>query len=234
MEIKVFGVSGSPIVGGNVETSLSTSLKSIERHDVTIESASLARYSIEDCRHCNFCLRKQTEGRYCALNDDGQLLFEKVEAADILVLSTPVYFMRTSARMAAFIDRLRLFIFGNMTKQKLRNKVGVSLVVGFVRHGGMETTHMTQLLTFGMLEMITATSHDSISPLGGSVLSSEHGMGRFDPGVRLVTENDKAGLESCRVTMERALELATIIKRGTACNASLSRNRLNEVCSGQA
>ncbi len=214
------GVSGSPVVDGNVELFLSTSLKSIERPGVTIETASLAKYSIEECRHCHYCWRTQTEGRYCALGDDGQLLFEKVEAADILVLATPVYFMRTSARMAAFVDRLRLFIFGNITKKRLRNKVGVSLVVGWIRHAGIETAHLTQLLTFGILEMVAATSHDSISPLGGSAVSSEHGMGRFDPGVRLGTENDKSGLESGRMAMERALELATIIKRGTACDAN--------------
>ena len=121
MGIRVFGVSGSPVCDGNVDSYLSNTLKSIEGPGVTIETASLAKYSIEDCRHCNFCWRKQSEGRYCALNDDGQLLFEKVEAADILVLATPVYFMRTSARMAAFIDRLRVFIFGNITKKRLRN-----------------------------------------------------------------------------------------------------------------
>ena len=35
------------------------------------------------------------------------------ETADILVLASPVYFMRTSARMAAMIDRFRVFVFGN-------------------------------------------------------------------------------------------------------------------------
>ncbi len=220
MEIRVFGVSGSPVADGNVETFLSTTLKSIEGPGVTVESASLANYAIEDCRHCNFCWRKQTAGKYCALKDDGQLLFEKVETADILVLSTPVYFMRTSARMSAFVDRLRVFIFGNVTKKRLRNKVGASLVVGWMRHAGIETAHLNHLLAFGILEMVAATVHDSISPLGGSAVSSEHGMGRFDPRVRRGTENDKSGLESGRMTMERALELATIIKKGSACGAT--------------
>jgi multimeric flavodoxin WrbA len=223
MEVRVFGVSGSPVDDGNVETFLSMSLNSIERPGVTIETASLSRYTIEDCRHCNYCWRKQTKERYCALDDDGQILFEKAESADILVLATPVYFMRSSARMASFIDRLRLFIFGNITKKKLRNKVGVSLVVGWMRHAGMETTHLNHLLAFGILEMIAATSHDSISPLGGSALSSEHGMGRFDSAVRLGTKFDKSGLESGRMAMERALELATILKRGMECDANAVR-----------
>lgn len=214
MNIKIFGVSGSPVADGNVDTFLSMTIKSIDRPGVAIETASLSGFKVEDCRHCNFCRHNQKNGRYCAIDDDGQALFEKAEAADILVLASPVNMMRTSARMAAFIDRFRLFLFGNMTKGKLRNKVGVSLAVSWARNAGLETTHLSHHFAFGILEMIAATSHHSISPLGGSAVSSMHGMGRFDPNVRLGVENDKCGLDSGRAVMERALELTMIIKRG--------------------
>jgi multimeric flavodoxin WrbA len=187
---------------------------------VTVETASLAKLRVEDCRHCNFCWRKQTAGRYCVLDDDAQPLFEKAEAADVLVLASPVYVMRTSARMAAFIDRLRLFIFGSLTRNRLRNKVGVSLVVGWMRHAGVETTHLSHLLSFGILEMVPAICHESISPLGGSALSSENGWGRFDAAVRRGSQNDEHGLESARLSLERGIELATIIKRGTVAGAA--------------
>lgn len=215
MRMNIFGVSGSPVSGGNVETFLSMTLKSFERPGVAIETASLSECRVEDCTHCNFCRHGQKDGRYCAIDDDGQALFEKAESADILVLASPVTMMRASARMAAFLDRLRLFLFGNMTKGRLQNKVGVSLAVSWARNAGLETTHLSHLFAFGILEMIAVTSHHSISPLGGSAVSSMHGTGRFDPKVRLGVENDPWGLDSGRAVMERALELATIIKRGT-------------------
>jgi len=124
MEIKVLGISGSPIKDGNVETFLSKILESVSsKPGVSTEMASLAKLDIRDCQHCNYCIRNQTKRKYCSIKDDAQPLLEKVESSDILVLATPVYFMRTSGRMAAFIDRLRMFMFGNLTKGRLRSKL---------------------------------------------------------------------------------------------------------------
>jgi len=53
-------------------------------------------------------LTRQTPGTYCSIKDDAQAAFEKAEAADVILLANPVYFMRSSARMAALIDRFRV------------------------------------------------------------------------------------------------------------------------------
>lgn len=215
MEVKVLGVSGSPISGGNVETFLARILESISsRPGVSTEMVSLAKLTIKDCQHCNYCNRNQTGGKYCAIEDGAQPLFEKVESSDVLVLATPVYFMRTSARMAAFIDRLRLFIFGNLTKGRLTNKIGVSAAVSWARHGGVETTHLSHIMTFLTLEMIPVSSHDSVSLLGAAAVASPKGSGKFDPP-RMGIEKDEVGLQSLRPIMNRALELAAIVKKGS-------------------
>jgi hypothetical protein len=98
--------------------------------------------------------------------------------------------------MAAFIDRLRMFMFGNLTKWRLRNKIGISAAVSWLRHGGM----------------IPISAHNSVSFLGASAVSSENGSGEFDPDIRIGIEKDKIGLQSIRAIMNRALELAAIIK----------------------
>ncbi len=215
MGIRIFGVSGSPVAGGNVDTFLSRALDSAAGPGVEIRKASLATLRVDDCRHCNFCWRKQKQGKYCVIEDDGQALFEEAEAADILVLASPVYVMRSSGRLAAFVDRLRLFIFGNLTQGRLRNRVGVSLAVGWMRHAGVETTHLEHLMAFGIFEMIPATCHGTISPLGGSAVSSRHGAGAFDPKVRRGIEHDECGLASAGIVMKRALDLAEIVALGT-------------------
>ena len=154
MKYKILGISGSPVKKGNVESFLQKMMDSIPDKNFSSEMASLAQVQIKECTHCNFCLSKQKPGRYCSLNDDAQVVFEKIEAADIIIFASPVYFMRTSAKMAAFIDRLRVFIFGNLVKERLRNKIGVSGTVSWLRHGGVETTHLTNLYAFMTLEMI--------------------------------------------------------------------------------
>lgn len=213
MTCKILGISGSPVKKGNVETLLTRAIESLPAKNIEHEIVHLSGLKIQDCLHCNFCLTKQTPGKYCAIKDDAQTVFEKAEAADIIVLASPVYFMRASARMAALIDRFRVFVFGNLTAGRMKNKVGVSMAVSWLRQGGMETTHLTHILAFLTLEMIPASIHKGVSPLGASACASPQGSGDFDPQVTLGIENDELGLQSARLIMRRALELSKLVKK---------------------
>jgi multimeric flavodoxin WrbA len=215
MTYNVLGISGSPVKKGNVEKYLQKMMESISDEDFSTEIVNLSQTDIKECRHCNFCLSKQKPGKYCAIKDDAQAVFEKVEQTDIIILASPVYFMRTSAKMAAFIDRLRVFIFGNLVKEKLRNKIGVSAAVSWMRNGGLETTHLSHLLAFMTLEMIPVSVHKGISPLGASAVASKDGFGAFDPSIRLGIEEDQPGLDSASQIMKRAVELAVLVKKNT-------------------
>ena len=177
MPYKIVGISGSPIKEGNTDTFLSTIMDSAEEKGLQTDIVNLSNMTIKNCIHCNFCLSKQKTGNYCSLKDDTQLIYEKLESADIIILASPVYFMRTSGMMATFIDRLRVFIFGNIAGGKLRNKIGISAGVSWLRHGGMETMHLSHICALITLDMIPATIHSSISPLGASAVSSRHGEG---------------------------------------------------------
>lgn len=121
--------------------------------------------------------------------------------------------MRTSGMMATFIDRLRVFIFGNVAGGRLRNKIGISAAVSWLRHGGIETTHLSHILAFITLDMIPATVHSSISPMGASSVSSSHGEGEFDPSVFIGTAGDKAGRESAKALVDRAVELLDLMRK---------------------
>ena len=212
MPHKIVGISGSPVNQGNTDTLLSFMMNHAKEKGLEAKEVHLSGLSIQNCIHCNFCLSKQTPGQYCALKDDAQHVYETLEGADIIVLASPVYFMRTSGMMATFIDRLRVFIFGNEAGGRLRNKIGVSAGVSWLRHGGMETTHLSHILAFVTLDMIPATDHASISPLGASAVSSSHGQGIFDPKVRLGVNEDEAGQKSARAQIARALELVALIR----------------------
>jgi len=208
MACKILGISGSPVKQGNVETFLTRAVEGLPSRDINREIIHLSGLKIKDCLHCNFCLTKQTQRKYCSIKDDAQSVFEKAEQADIIVLATPVYFMRASARMAALVDRLRVFVFGNLTAGRLRNKIGVSMAVSWLRHGGVELTHLNNITTFLTLEMIPVSVHKGVSPLGASALASTDGSGEFDRQVRLGIENDEAGLQSARLLMRRAVDVA--------------------------
>jgi multimeric flavodoxin WrbA len=213
MPYKIVGVSGSPVKGGNLDSFLGSIMTMAAGKGLETETINLSAKQIRNCVHCNFCLAKQKAGKYCSLEDDAQPLFETLERSDIIVLASPVYFMRTSGMMATFIDRLRVFIFGNLAGGRLRNKIGISAGVSWLRHGGMETTHLSHLYAFITLDMIPATIHSSISPLGASALSSAHGEGKFDRSIRIGINDDAAGLEAAKAHLARAMELVELISR---------------------
>jgi multimeric flavodoxin WrbA len=213
MAYKIIGISGSPVKSGNVDTFLESIMNLALEKGLETETITLSSLEIKNCVHCNFCLAKQKAGKYCSLEDDAQGVFEKLEQADIIVLASPVYFMRTSGMMATFLDRLRVFIFGNVAGGKLRNKIGMSAGVSWLRHGGMETTHLSHLFAFITLDMIPATIHSCVSPLGASAVASRHGEGQFDRAVRIGINDDQAGLESAKSHLSRALELLELMKK---------------------
>ncbi len=213
MIYKIVGICGSPVKDGNVETFLNGAIEGLPAKNIERDLIHLSGLEIRDCLHCNYCLTKQTPGRYCAINDDAQMIYEKAEAADILVLASPVYFMRTSARMAALIDRFRVFIFGNLTAGRMKNKIGVSMAVSWLRQGGLELTHLSHITAFLGLEMIPACVHKGISPLGASAYASPQGSGDFDPKIPLGIEQDDPGLQSARLILRRALELSKLVKK---------------------
>lgn len=214
---KILGISGSPKTKGNVSSFMAAIMEMASEKGFDTETVYLSKMNIKHCIHCNYCIAKQKENKYCSLEDDAQAIFEKLEQADVILLASPVYFMRTSGMMATFLDRLRVFIFGNVAGGKLRNKIGISAAVSWMRHGGMETTHLSHILAFITLDMIPATVHSCISPMGAAAVSSINGQGVFDPSIHLGILQDQAGLDSAKAVFARAVELLDFTHYGLKC-----------------
>ena len=209
---QILGISSSPVKKGNTETLLDHMMKTAKNIGCDTKSVKLSGRDIKECIHCNSCIGKQKEHKYCILDDDAQPIFEMAQDADILLFASPVYHMRTNARMAALLDRMRVFIFGNISAGKLKNKVGISAAAAWKRHGGFETTHLSHMYAFFNFDMIPVGCHHSISPLGASVLSSRHGHGIFEKNVKLGILEDKAGLESAEMIIKRAVEVSETLE----------------------
>ena len=180
--------------------------------DVSGELVSLAEHEVADCRHCNWCLRKQAGGKRCALEDGMAGLYPRIEAADAIILATPVYFGRLSGYLAAFIDRMRPYVHGNESAGMLRNKVGGSVAVAWFRMAGLEMALLTINQFFHAVNMIVAAPEFGLQ--GGAAFSSLEGMGRREGDDRLLVLRDELGVSSVASTLSRAVELARIVKAG--------------------
>lgn len=99
---KVLIISSSPRKNGNSDRMCREFEKGAVEAGNEVCYVRLAEKNIGYCIGCYAC---QNDGK-CFKNDDMQELQEKVLAADVLVLATPVYFYSMSAQLKTFIDRL--------------------------------------------------------------------------------------------------------------------------------
>ena len=211
MSIRILGVCGSPIPGGNTEVFLERALGAAGELDgVDVEMVALAGKEIGDCRHCNWCVAKQTEEKFCVIEDDMAGVFPKILAADALLLATPVYIGRLSGYLAAFMDRLRVFIHGNVHKARLVDKVGGALAVGWFRHAGLETALQSIVVGFLTYQMIPVNGVHC--PWGAPAVATPGGTGRFDKTKRHGVLEDELGLREAEALARRAVAVARRLK----------------------
>lgn len=212
-EVRILGVCGSPVREGNAKAFLEKALASQDgQQDVEYDIINLAEKEVGDCTHCNFCLREQENGRRCSIHDDMTDIYPRIESSDVLLLATPVYFGRLSGHMAAFIDRMRVYVHGNITAGRLRNKVGGCLAVAWFRFAGLEMTLLSLNQFFYAVNMVIASPDLGLQ--GGSAFSSLEGKGKTRGKDKLLVLQDEFGIASAVSTVSRAVELARIIKAG--------------------
>jgi len=211
--IEVLGICGSPVKDSNTEVILQEALKTIETDDVQTDIFTVNDKKIQDCRHCNWCMGKQSEGSYCAIKDDMEELYPKVVKADALMVDSPVYLARLSGHLASVLDRVRCIHYGKHYAGGMKHKVGSAIAVSWFRNSGIETTLTSIHWCFLTYQMVIAVP-GSISTFGGAGLSSLSGSGDFDPKDKHQVLKDEYGLKTAKATAKSMVELARIIKVG--------------------
>lgn len=98
---KVLIVSASPRKAGNSDLLCDQFLKGALEAGHQAEKIRLSDYKINYCQGCGSC----NTTHKCFQKDDMKLLLDKMIAADVIVLSTPVYFYSMNGQLKTFIDR---------------------------------------------------------------------------------------------------------------------------------
>lgn len=102
MAKKVLILSGSPRKGGNSDLLCDQFAKGAQTAGHQVEKVFVNGKKISPCKGCYYC---ETHNGLCAIKDDMATLLDKIQAADVLVLASPVYFYSVNAQMKAVIDR---------------------------------------------------------------------------------------------------------------------------------
>lgn len=102
MSKKVLVLSGSPRKGGNSDLLCDAFIKGARESGNEVEKIFIRSRKIAYCNACYYC---KNSGGKCAINDDMSEILDKMQAADVIVMASPVYFYSVDAQMKALIDR---------------------------------------------------------------------------------------------------------------------------------
>ena len=128
-QLKVLIINGSPHVGGNTSVALREMETVFNEQGVETEIVQIGAEPVRGCASCGYCY----EHDRCVFDDVVNTLAPKFEAADGLVVASPVYFASANATLVACLDRL--FYSTGFDKTM---KVGASVVCA--RRGGCSAT----------------------------------------------------------------------------------------------
>lgn len=128
-KLRVLMINGSPRVGGNTSVALREMEDVFRAQGVETEIVQIGAEPVRGCASCGYCY----EHDRCVFDDVVNTLAPKFEAADGLVVASPVYFANANATLVACLDRL--FYSTGFDKTM---KVGASVVCA--RRGGCSAT----------------------------------------------------------------------------------------------
>lgn len=129
--MKVLGINSSP--RGSESSTLrlvKSALDGAQSSGADVEFVDLCRFNIEYCNACGVCYKT---GR-CPKKDDFQSIYEKMLAADGLVMGSPNYIRSVTAQMKTLLDRMADAIHCQLFAGKYSVTVATSGSLGHDQH----------------------------------------------------------------------------------------------------
>jgi len=172
--MKVVAFSGSARKGGNTARLLRRALDALEAEGIETELVELAGAKVQGCTACRKCWEtkdRRCHGRNDALNE----CIEKMDAADGILIGSPVYFADVSSETKALIDRAGYVSRAN--GDILARKAGAA-VVAVRRAGGMHAFDtINHFFLIGQM-IVPGSSYWNIGVAGapGAAEEDEEGM----------------------------------------------------------
>ncbi len=169
--MKALGISGSPRADGNCMLITGHALKAMAEEGIETELLSLSGLSIQGCNACMACMTQER----CIIEDDLMPIYEKMKAADGIIISTPVYFGSATALVKGLLERTGYIVRNN--GGTFRGKVGGPLVVA--RRGGLTFTFAQMNYWFQTLDFYmagVARWNIAVGRAKGDVANDKEGM----------------------------------------------------------
>jgi len=124
----VLGINGSPRIGGNTDILLDKALEGASGKGAKIEKVILNKLKFSPCQECE---NVRDDGS-CIVEDDMQSVYKKIDAADVIILASPIFFGSLSAQTKMMVDRFQClwrakYILKTVTTKKKKKGIFISV-----------------------------------------------------------------------------------------------------------
>ena len=184
--MKVLIINGSPRLNGNSSILINEMKKIFIQEGVEVDEYQIGNKPIRGCMACGYCY----EHKECVFKDDVNDLAKRFEAADGLVVASPVYYGSANGSLISLLDRL--FYSSHFDK---RFKVGAAFAIA--RRAGTTATFDELNKYFTINQMPIASGR-----------YWNNGFGRSEGQI----DSDLEGLQNARVVARNMVFLMRAIK----------------------
>jgi len=167
----VLGIAGSPRRRGNSDSMLDAALKGAEAAGALTQRVVVSSAGISACRACQACSR---DG-HCVQDDGMTAVYELLDAADAIVVATPVFFATVPSQLKALYDRAQPYWARRYVLKQpvLAKRPGALLIAAGggdpYGHGCAETTTRSAMAVVGYEfgDVVVAKPVDARGDLAG-------------------------------------------------------------------
>lgn len=112
MSVRVVAVVGSYQRGGATDIAVEAILGGARSKGAVTQTFRLTEQHLEFCRNCRACTQSPGEERCrCGQEDDLEPMLTAIEAADAVVLASPVNYYNVTAVFRRFLERLLGYVY---------------------------------------------------------------------------------------------------------------------------
>ena len=184
--MKVLIINGSPRLNGNSSRLKDELISIFEKEGIETDLYGIGSKDIRGCMACGYCYQHGE----CVFKDDVNDLAKRFEAADGLIVISPVYYGSANGSVISLLDRL--FYSSHIDK---RFKVGAAFAIA--RRAGTTATFDELNKYFTISQMPVASGR-----------YWNNGFGRAEGQI----EKDEEGLQNARVVARNMVFLMKAIK----------------------
>lgn len=198
--MKALLINGSPNEQGCTFTALHEVARILQSHQIETELLYLGKKPIPGCIACGAC----AETGRCVFHDQVNMILERLEEFDAIVVGSPVYYAGPSGQLTAFLDRLFFCSEGRMA-----GKLGASVVS--CRRGGASAAfdRLNKYFTISNMPIVSSQYWNQV-----------HGFTPED------VRKDEEGLQTMRTLGENMAWLLKCIEAGKKSGISAPKYEL--------